>query len=128
MATAYTVEDLDLQDDNQVILKPLPIARLRKFMKAWESFIADDFKSEEEAQDRLLGLALICLGPQGAPYAYDKTTDEDGEEVGYAKAYEVFDLPTIYRVIKVCSGIDLDAAPKALTETQTETGETGTTT
>lgn len=128
MATAYTVEELDLQDDNKVVLKPLPIARLRKFMKAWESFLADDFKTEEEAQDRLMALSLICLGPQASSYAYDKTEDEDGEEVGYEKAYEAFDLPTIYRVIKVCSGIDLDATPKVLMENQTETEETGTTT
>lgn len=127
MATAYTVEDLDLQDGTTVTLRPLPIARLRKFMKAWEQFLADKIESEEEAQDRLLALTLICLGSQGSQYAYDKTTNDEDEEVGYEKAYEVFDMPTIMRVIKVCSGIDLDAAPKAPMGNLTEE-ETGTTT
>ena len=34
----FKTEDITLQDGTDVTLKPLAIARLRRFMKAWEKF------------------------------------------------------------------------------------------
>ena len=122
MATAYTVEELELQDGNTVQIKPLVIGRMRKFMKKFEELTENKLESEEEAEHKLMELTLICLGPQGEQYAYDNSTDEDGDVKGFEKAYDTFDMPTVYRIIKVCTGIDLEA-PKEMMNQMTQAGE-----
>lgn len=122
MATAYTVEELELQDGNVVTIKPLVIGRMRKFMKKFNELTEKQLTSEEEAEDKLMELTLICLGPQGEPYKYDHTPDEEDEPKGYEKAFETFDMPTIYRIIKVCTGIDLEAPKEMMMEMETREG------
>ena len=116
MATeVYTSEDIILQDDTEITLKPLPIKQLKKFMKELSNLPVT--KTEEESLDQLMGLAWLCLEKNKAVKGRAIEDDLD----------EALDLPTIYKIIDVCGGVKLndpklmELANKMLTE------ETGTT-
>jgi hypothetical protein len=125
LATAYTVEELELQDGNVVQIKPLVIGRMRKFMKKFEELTENKLTSEEEAEEKLMELTLICLGPQGDPYKYESEPEDNPR--GFEKAYDTFDMPTIYRIIKVCTGIDLEAPKEMMNQMAAAKEESGTT-
>ena|SRR6476469_7895509 len=97
MATSvYTVENIKLQDDDatEVLLKPLNIKNLRRFMAKMDEFAGAD--DETKIVDVLLEAALICIEKQVG-------------EVGTKEwAEEALDMPTIYKIIEVCGGIKLN--------------------
>lgn len=118
--TVYTSEEVELQDGTVVVLKPLNIKGLRKFMKVMEDF--GKVETEEEGMDILVAAASICLMKQ-APQYYDATKGENG---GASEEWEdVADMPTVYKILDVCGGVKLNdpnllaAAEEALGTTLT---------
>lgn len=102
--TVYTTEDVTLQDGESVTLRPLNIKGLRKFMKKMDDF--QKVESEEDGLEVLLNAAAICLMKE-RPDLWDKTKNEN--EGGYSdKAEDVFDMPTIYKIIEICGGVKLN--------------------
>lgn len=79
-------------------------------MKIMDNF--GEAKSEEEGLEALLDAAAVCLMKQ-VPEYWDKHKNKD-EETGLARggyseeAEDAFDMPTVYRVIKICGGVDLN--------------------
>ena len=108
MATAvYDVVSVELQDGTTVELRPLPIKQMRKFMKELENLGKPTEEGEEEADgmDQIVGLTVICL--------------EKNKGAAKIKDYEdVLDLPTAYKIIEVCTGVNL-ADPKLIEMSQT---------
>jgi len=99
--TVYTIEEVSLQDDSQIKLKPLNIKGLRNFMDVMRSF-GDDKTTEEESFEILLDAAAICL--QGErPDFWDSKTKKHTEAFE-----EVVDIPTIYKILDVCGGVKLN--------------------
>ena len=123
--TAYTKEELELQDGTVVEIKPLVISRMRKFSKLFEKLAEVD--TEDEAEEMLIKMTLICLGPeQSKPYQYDSTVDEEtNEPKGFDKAYDTFDNATIVRIIKVSTGVDLGMDPKEMEQRMSQMTEEG---
>jgi hypothetical protein len=101
MATAvYTTEDVQLQDETTVTLKPLNIKGLRQFMKAMEGFA--QAASDEEGFEVLLKAAALCVSKQ-RPEFYDADKGEPTE------AFEdAVDMPTVYKILEVCGGVKLN--------------------
>lgn len=98
--TVYTTEEIQLQDDTKVTLKPLNIKALRKFMKAMEGFASA--ANDEEGFEVLLKAAALCIAKQ-RPDFYDAEKDEPTE------AFEdAVDMPTIYKILEVCGGVKLN--------------------
>lgn len=96
MATAvYDVEVIKLQNGEEVTLKPLTINRLRKFMTVMDKF--GGAQTELETLGVLIDACAIALESQ----LPDLVADID-------KLEDALDLPTIYRILKVCGGIDLE--------------------
>lgn len=93
--TVYDVEVIKLQNDVEVTLKPLTINRLRKFMEVMDKF--GSAKTELETLTILIDACAVALEKQ----LPDLVTDRDQLE-------DSLDLPTIYRIIKICGGIDLE--------------------
>jgi hypothetical protein len=93
--TVYDVEVIKLQSGEEVTLKPLTINRLRKFMTTMDAF--GGAETEAETLTVLLDACAIALEAQLPDLAGDK--DKLGDSL---------DLPTIYRIIKICGGIDLE--------------------
>jgi hypothetical protein len=99
--TVYTIEEVALQDDSKVQLKPLNIKTLRQFMKVMEDF-GDPDKTEQESFEILLNASAICLKKE-RPEFWDDSKSEHTEEFE-----DVADIPTIYKILDVCGGIKLN--------------------
>lgn len=107
-STVYTQEDIALQDGTEVTLKPLPIARLRRFMKEWNRL------SETAEDDDGLDVFIDCCGialEKDFKGKFDAGTKGSGDSVlsdDYREYLEdTLDMDTIYKIIDVAAGIDL---------------------
>lgn len=97
MATSiYEVVEVELVDGTKLKMRPLKISLLRDFMKRFED-IATVTDSNESSMNLLMDCVQIAL----KQYAPDLSEDRE-------KIEDVFDLPTVYKVIEVASGIKLD--------------------
>ena len=114
MATAVgTREEITLADETDVVLKPLVIFELRKFMKIIEKFTkATD---EDEAMDVAIEAAAFCLKGQRPEFWNDKKNngvdenDKPRPKGGHTEEFEkVADMDTIYKVLEICGGIKLN--------------------
>jgi hypothetical protein len=98
--TVYTTEEVQLQDDTKVTLRPLNIKGLRKFMTVMENFGKSE--NDEEGFEILLTAAALCLAKQ-RPEFYD------AEKGTATEAFEdAADMPTIYKILDVCGGVKLN--------------------
>lgn len=114
--TVYEVLDLELQNGDEVQIRPLDLKRLRKVMKvidemnarqveaalkAAEKADADGEESDEEEDEYdnleyLIKATKICLEKQ----LPDLVKNEDEFE-------EALDLPTIWKILEVGAGISM---------------------
>lgn len=112
--TVYTQEEITLQDGTEVTLRPLPIAPLRRFMKAWAKF------SEVEDEDDGFNVFINCAGialERNYKGKFDslkasKDEQESGEFLSAEyKEYleETLDLETIYKILEITGGLKLSA-------------------
>lgn len=120
MATRiYDSEEVELQDGSEVVLRPLVIGRLRRFMEAWKKF--ENVENDDEGFQVFLNCCGIALednfkGKFDTGLKASKEEKEAGEFLSEEyKEYleEVLDLPTIYKVLEVCGNIKM-ADPKDL--------------
>lgn len=124
----FRTEDITLQDGREVTLKPLPILRLREFMKAWQKI--SEVPEGDDGFDVFVncsGIALKTnfegdeeLDPEGGskglvPTAQEKTKGEFLSKKYKTYLTEVLDLDTIYKILEVCGGIKLND-PKLMEE------------
>lgn len=111
----YNTEDITLQDGTDVTLKPLAIARLRRFMDAWREFEKMTGGDENEGFDVFVNCAGIGLSENFAD-KYDELwpTAEQKKKGMHLnpeyKAYleDVLDLDSIYKILDVAGGIKLN--------------------
>jgi len=90
----YDIVEVELQDGRKVTLKPLPIKRLKEFMKVVTKL--DTVKDEEEAIDIFIEACAIALKKSLPELADNKEALE-----------EALDVPTIWKIMEVCGGIKL---------------------
>lgn len=104
MATSvYDVVSIELQDGTTLELRPLPIKQMRTFMKALEALGQEpEDGSEVDGMEQIVGLTEICLEKNKGATKVLKGDLED-----------ILDLPTAYKIIHVCTGVDL-ADPKLM--------------
>ena len=97
MATAvFETTDIQLMDGKKIKMRPLKISLLREFMKKFE-VIGDNLQSNDSSMDLLMDCVQIAMKQ------YDPTLAENREELE-----DNLDLPTVYKIIEVASGIKLD--------------------
>ena len=106
----YDRVEVKLQDDTEVMLRPLNIGRLKRFMKAWKEFTKIDLEEDETAAyDVYINCAGIALEPN---LATRFNTKGEGGEVLDSKYREyledVLDMDTIFKILEVCGGMKLD--------------------
>lgn len=112
MATEiFTKEEVVLLDGTTVVLRPLPLKRLREFQGKWQAFskfVRDNLDSgeltEEEFSDKqyevFIELAVIALR-----FVHKSDlNDEDFKEW----VEETVDEQTLYRVFERCGGLKLE--------------------
>jgi hypothetical protein len=118
MATqVYTTEDITLQDGTDVTLKPLAIARLRRFMNAWREFekLGETDDNEDGGFDVFVNCAGVGLSENFADKFDDLWPTTEQKKKGLHlnpdyKAYleDVLDLDSIYKVLEIAGGIKLN--------------------
>jgi hypothetical protein len=94
--TVYTEETIQLQNGEEVVLRPLPIKLLKEFNVKLQEMNKTEIKEETEALDFLVDLCAICLRSQ-FPLAKNREQFE-----------EVIDLASIYKILDVCGGVKLN--------------------
>jgi hypothetical protein len=100
--SVYEVVEIELQDGSKVEIKPLKIALLREFMKEFDKFADEKIVSDNvKSMDVLVGCVAVAMKQYKPEYA-DRSKLED-----------VIDLPTVYKIIEVASGIKMND-PNAL--------------
>lgn len=121
----YTSEVISLEDDTEVTLKPLAIKLLRMFQAAWAA------ASDLEDGDDQFGIYVNCCGialSKSLSGKFEKALGEDGELSDDYRKYleDVLDMDTVFRVFKVCAGIDFED-PKLQEAVQNALDQVGTT-
>ena len=96
--TVYEDESVKLFDGTELPLRPLKISILRKFMKKFEK-IEEVEDSNVESMDVLVDCVQIAMQQYDPELAKSKVKLEDQ-----------LDLPTMYKIIEVASGISLGGA------------------
>ena len=105
--TVYDEKEISLHDGKDVVLRPLPIALLKKAMKAWEK--VGDAKDEVAIFDVYVQCAGISLSREFKE-EFDKTINTDGTLTKEYREHleEILDTPTIYEILDVCMGLKLN--------------------
>jgi hypothetical protein len=122
MATrVYNTEEITLQDDKDVVLKPLPIGRLRRFMEAWNKI--GDIEEGDDGFDVFINCCGIALeenfrGDNRFPDGLKASKEEREEGHFLSTKYreyleDTLELDTIYKILDVSGGIKLND-PKLL--------------
>jgi hypothetical protein len=100
LATAvYEVEEILLQSDDVVELKPLDIKRLRRVLAIVEEMNNVDTSDTDGIEDNLeflLRAAAVCLEKE----LPDLAKDND-------KMEEALDMPTLWKILEVKAGISM---------------------
>lgn len=130
-SSVYNEESIALQDGKEVTLRPLPIGALRRFMEAWGKF--SDVKSEDDGFTVFVNCAGIALEKDFKEdfdnLKANETQRKKGEFLSpeYKEHLEdVLDLDTIYKILEVCGGINLNIDPKAMEEAEKNLDSPGT--
>ena len=103
MATSvYEVVEVELMDGSKISMRPLKISLLRDFMKEFQKIGDEDIAEDNiKSMDLLLDCAVIAMKQYNPGLASKEQMEE------------VIDLPTVYKIIEVASGIKLND-PNAL--------------
>lgn len=98
MATkVYEVVEVELMDGTNISMRPLKISLLRDFMEEFQKIGEEEIATDNiKSMDVLMKCASIAM----------KQYKEELSDVD--KLEEVIDLPTVYKIIEVASGIKLN--------------------
>jgi hypothetical protein len=136
MATeVYTTEIIRLLDETEVELRPLPIAKLRKFMRMWSEHIGvitkkigentDKEMDERDFTEADLTDAQFDVFIKMCALALESQLKKDDETASKfeGRLEDVLDEKTIYRILDVTGGLKLgDQAPNLQTPTSLAAG------
>ena len=116
----YTTKEIRLLDETEVELRPLPIAKLRKFMRMWSEHISavtkkiaeNEDKPEDEREfteaditdEQFTTFIKMCALGLESQLKGDKT---DKQFIAYLE--DVLDEQTIYKVLEITGGLKLGA-------------------
>lgn len=93
--TVHEASIITLMDGTKLETRPLKISLLKPFMKKFND-IQDAQDDNEKSMDILLDCVQIALEQYNSELSKDRKALE-----------EVIDLPTVYKIIEVASGINL---------------------
>lgn len=100
--TVHEVETVILMDGTKIEVRPLKISLLRSFMKKFDGIaaVADD-------NDKSINILMECAQIAMKQYKPDIADD-------ITKLEDVLDLPTVYKIVEIASGIKLAALDSIL--------------
>lgn len=108
---AYDKYPLLLGDGTEVVLIPLNISRLKRFMTAFAAMREIDSEKDELGSfDVYVNCAGICLEPD-LKGNFEEVKGKDGEVLSdeYREYLEeTLDMETIFKVLEICAGMKLN--------------------
>jgi len=97
MATSvYDTIEIQLENNDTITIKPLPIKHLRKFMGVIKQMENADLENEDQAMDIFLEAAEVCLKGLHP----DKYADFTSEQIE-----ELLTIPTMLKILEVAGGL-----------------------
>lgn len=114
--TVYDTEVVSLLDDTEVVLRPLAISGLRKFMRVWGELTKMDTTNtdDDEVNDKVFDVYVRCSGIALAKELKTKfdepVLDKSGglSEEYYDYLEDNLDTKTAERILSVCGNLRLD--------------------
>lgn len=96
MATIiYETKYIHTMDNIEIEISPLKIKYLRQLMDVFENIKSSN--DDDESMDVLVNCARVCMKQHHPALSKSKEDIEDN-----------FDLPTIYEILRVCAGININ--------------------
>ena len=95
--TVYDIEEIELSDGSSLVIRPLTIKHLKKFLDVIKK--ADDPKvdTEDQVMEVFIEAAMVCL-EQLKP---ELSKDRDAFE-------EIIEIPTMMKILEVAGGLKLN--------------------
>jgi hypothetical protein len=92
----YDVAELELENGEVILIKPLPIKTLKKFMNVIRELDAEKIKSEEDALDVFIKASMVCMEKTAPHLSEDREAFEDAVNV-----------PTMMKILEICGGLKM---------------------
>lgn len=93
----YDVAEIELEDGTTVLLKPLPIKQLKRFMSVIRELDSEDITTEEQAMDVFVKSAMVCLEKSNPAIGLDREKFE-----------EVVNIPNMMKILEICGGLKMN--------------------
>lgn len=95
------------EDNTEITLRPLPLGRLRKVMKAWNA--SEELSDDDDGFELLVNCAGIAISGWFKD-KFDVTLSSDGrlKEEYLEYLMDTLDLETIYKILEITSDIKLN--------------------
>lgn len=94
--TVYDTLEIELSNGNELIIKPLAIKQLRKFMTIIKKMDLEENASEDAAMEIFIEAAMACLETTMPELAKDRDKFE-----------EIIEIPTMMKILEVAGGLKL---------------------
>jgi len=95
--TVYNVEEIQLSNGDTLVLRPLTIKHLKKFLKVMKKMDDPSIESEDQVMDIFIEAARVCLEQLKPSLAEDVEAFDD-----------VIEVPTMMKILEVAGGLKLN--------------------
>lgn len=95
--TVYDVEEIQLSNGETLVIKPLTIKHLKKFLKVMKKMEDPKIESEEQVMEIFVEGAMVCLEQLKPELSEDLEAFE-----------EVIEVPTLMKILEVAGGLKLN--------------------
>ena len=96
--TVYDVVDIELSNGEAITLKPLPIKKLKEYMKLIKKMDLPENESEDAAMDVFIECAMVCIAGLYPNSELGKNRE---------KFEEVIEIPTMMKILEIAGGLKL---------------------
>ena len=95
--TVYEIEEIELSNGETLIIKPLPIKHLKKFLAVMKKMEDESVQTEDDVMEIFIEGTMVCLQKLMPELAEDRDKFE-----------EVIEVPTMMKILEVAGGVKLN--------------------
>jgi len=95
--TVYDIEEIQLSNGETLVIRPLTIKHLKKFLAVIKKMDDPSVVDEEQVMEVFIEAAMVCLEQLSPKLAEDRDTFE-----------EVIEVPTMMKILEIAGGLKLN--------------------
>lgn len=95
--TVYDIEEIQLSNGETLVIRPLTIKHLKKFLAVIKKMDEPDVTDEDQVMEIFIEAAMVCLEQLNPALAKDIETFE-----------EVIEVPTMMKILEIAGGLKLN--------------------